>query len=79
MENNQAPAQEIARKITLRTCGCTVDAIKAIDKPVRGKITELYDAAKNSLGVNATVDARSVVDNSFDKLQKELLEASKRA
>ena len=29
MEQNQAPAQEIARKITLRTCGCTVEAIKA--------------------------------------------------
>ena len=29
METNQAPAQEIARKITLRTCGCTVEAIKA--------------------------------------------------
>lgn len=29
METNQAPTQEIARKITLRTCGCTVDAIKA--------------------------------------------------
>ncbi len=29
MQTNQAPAQEIARKITLRTCGCTVEAIKA--------------------------------------------------
>ena len=29
METNQAPAQEIARKITLRTCGATVEAIKA--------------------------------------------------
>jgi hypothetical protein len=29
MSNQQAPAQEIARKITLRTCGLTVDNIKA--------------------------------------------------
>ncbi len=29
MENNQAPAQEIARKITLRTCGLTIENIKA--------------------------------------------------
>jgi hypothetical protein len=29
MSNAQAPAQEIARKITLRTCGLTVDNIKA--------------------------------------------------
>ena len=29
MTTNQAPTQEIARKITLRTCGLTVDNIKA--------------------------------------------------
>ena len=35
METNQAPAQEIARKITLRTCGCTVEAIKDAVHPLK--------------------------------------------
>lgn len=70
MEANQAPSQEIARKITLRTCGCTVDAIKAATANVaEGESVELLKIA----GVTTSCAVGQTDKGEFIRLNGEFL------
>jgi len=70
MEQNQAPAQEIARKITLRTCGCTVDAIKAaVADLTEGQNIELLKIA----GVTTSCAVGQTDKGEFIRLNGEFL------
>ena len=70
METNQAPAQEIARKITLRTCGCTVEAIKGALHPLKeGEGLELLKIA----GVTTSCAVGQTDKGEFIKLNGEFL------
>jgi|688.fasta_scaffold84185_4 hypothetical protein len=70
METNQAPAQEIARKITLRTCGCTVEAIKAATADMKeGESVELLKIA----GVTTSCSVGQTDKGEFIRLRGEFL------
>ena len=70
METNQAPAQEIARKITLRTCGCTVDAIKSATVSLaEGESVELLKIA----GVTTSCAVGQTDKGEFIRLNGEFL------
>lgn len=70
METNQAPAQEIARKITLRTCGCTVEAIKgAVSDLKEGEGVELLKIA----GVTTSCAVGQTDKGEFIRLNGEFL------
>jgi hypothetical protein len=70
METNQAPAQEIARKITLRTCGCTVEAIKAATADMKeGESVELLKIA----GVTTSCAVGQTDKGEFIRLRGEFL------
>lgn len=70
METNQAPAQEIARKITLRTCGCTVEAIKgAVSDIKEGENIELLKIA----GVTTSCAVGQTDKGEFIRLNGEFL------
>lgn len=70
MEQNQAPTQEIARKITLRTCGCTVDAIKAATaNAAEGESVELLKIA----GVTTSCAVGQTDKGEFIRLNGEFL------
>jgi hypothetical protein len=70
METNQAPAQEIARKITLRTCGATVEAIKDAVHPLKeGESVELLKIA----GVTTSCAVGQTDKGEFIRLRGEFL------
>jgi hypothetical protein len=70
METNQAPAQEIARKITLRTCGATVEAIKDAVHPLKeGDYVELLKIA----GVTVAAQVGQTDKGEFIRLRGEFL------
>lgn len=70
METNQAPAQEIARKITLRTCGATVEAIKDAVHPLKeGESVELLKIA----GVTVAAQVGQTDKGEFIRLRGEFL------
>jgi hypothetical protein len=70
METNQAPAQEIARKITLRTCGATVEAIKDAVHPLKeGESVELVKIA----GVTTAAQVGQTDKGEFIRLRGEFL------
>lgn len=70
METNQAPAQEIARKITLRTCGCTVEAIKSATADLKeGESIELLKIA----GVTTSCAVGQTDKGEFIRLNGEFL------
>lgn len=73
MTTNQAPAQEIARKITLRTCGLTVDNIKAaLADCADGESMELLKIA----GVTTSCAVGQTDKGEFIRLNGEFLAVS---
>jgi hypothetical protein len=73
METNQAPAQEIARKITLRTCGLTVENIKAaLADAIDGESMELLKIA----GVTTSCAVGQTDKGEFIRLNGEFLAVS---
>lgn len=47
-----------------------LDALRAADAPVRARVDQAYDAARASLGMDAKLDQRALVDNTFTALQE---------